>query len=301
MLESDTKGSAEFMAVGEVRLLVRRYGDPALPLLIVVHGGPSWDHSYLLPAVAELADIAHVALFDLRGCGRSSRTPPVGELPASALQPDLLADDVASLIKHIAADRADILGFSYGGRIAMRVVDQHPELVRSLILASTTAYADVEREREESADYRARVGLCTAIRWDDPALTGPDAPDGALSRAMAYASAPCDIWALDRLDEWYQVLARVRFSSDWDAPYNTGQLRPGAPDDAQDILREWGRPTLILHGLREMSYPVSLARRLHAALPASTLIEIPEAAHMAHFDNPRAWLAGIRAFLPATR
>lgn len=299
MPESGTEGSAEFVTAGEVRLFVRRFGDPELPLLIVVHGGPGWDHSYLLPAVAELADLAQVVLFDLRGCGRSSRTPPAGDLPGSALQPDLLADDVAALIRHYGAERADILGFSYGGRVAMRVVDQHPGLVRSLILASTTAYDDFARERDASADYRARAGLCTEIRWDDPALTSPGAPDGALSRAMAHATAPCNIWALDRLDEWHQVLEGVRFSSDWDAPYRSGQLRPGAPGDAENILRDWGGPVLILHGRREMSFPVSLARQLHAALPSSTLTEIPEAAHMAHFDNPRAWLAGIRAFLSA--
>jgi pimeloyl-ACP methyl ester carboxylesterase len=299
--EFNPDGSTELVTAGDIRLFVRGFGDPALPLLIVIHGGPSWDHSYLLPAVAELADLAHVVLFDLRGCGRSSRTPPVGDLPVSALQPDLLADDVAALIRHHGAACADVLGFSYGGGVAIRVVDQHPGLVRNLILASTTAYQDYEHEREASADYQARAPLCTEIGWDDPALTGPDAPDGALSRAMAYAAAPCNIWQLDRLDEWHQVLARVRFSSDWDAPYATGQLRPGVPDNAEDVLRNWARPVLILHGLREMSFPVSLARKLHAALPASTLTEIPDAAHMAHFDNPQAWLAAIRAFLPGRR
>jgi pimeloyl-ACP methyl ester carboxylesterase len=239
-----------------------------------------------------------VVLFDLRGCGRSSRTPPAGDLPVAALQPDLLADDVAALIRHYGRAQADVLGFSYGGGIAMRVVQQHPGSVRSLILASTTAYRDFDREQlEASADYQARARLCTEVAWDDPLLSGPGAPDGALSRAMAYGGAPRDVWRLDRLEEWRRVLAGVRFSSDWNAPYVSGQLRPGVPDDAEGVLRAWGRPILILHGQREMSFPAGLARKLHAALPASTLAEIPEAAHMAHFDNPRAWLAAIRGFI----
>ena len=49
------------MRVNGVDLYVRRFGDPALPMLVVVHGGPTWDHSYLLRAVGELADVAHVA------------------------------------------------------------------------------------------------------------------------------------------------------------------------------------------------------------------------------------------------
>ncbi len=301
MSESEHEGIAELVTAGGVGLFVRRFGDPALPMLVVVHGGPTWDHSYLLPVVAGLADVAHVVLFDLRGCGRSSRTPPVGDLPAAALQPDLLADDVAALIRYYGAAQADVLGFSYGGGIAMRLAEQYPDLVRTLILASTTSCRDCEQEREASADYQARATMCTKIAWDDPVLTAPDAPDGALSRAMAYASAPVDIWHLDRLDDWHQVLAGVRFSSDWNAPYAAGQLRPSAPDNAESVLRNWARPILILHGSREISFPVNLARKLHAALPASTLAEIPDAAHMAHFDNPHAWLAAIRGFLNATR
>jgi pimeloyl-ACP methyl ester carboxylesterase len=301
MPESEHEGTAELVAAGGVELFVRRYGDPARPMLIVVHGGPTWDHSYLLPAAARLADLAHVVLFDLRGCGRSSRIPPVGDLPVAALQPDFLADDVAALIRHYGAAQADVLGFSYGGGVAMRLVDQHPGMVHSLILASTTAYRDYEREREASADYQARKPMCAEIAWDDPALTGPDAPDGALSRAMAHAGAPFDIWHLDRLDDWHRILAGVSFSSDWNAPHAAGQLRPVVPDNAESVLRNWARPVLILHGSREMSFPVSLARRLHAALPASTLAEIPDAAHMAHFDNPQAWLAGIRSFLRSGR
>lgn len=291
----------ELVSVNGVELFVRRVGDPSLPMLIVIHGGPTWDHSYLLPAVAELADVAHVVLFDLRGCGRSSRTPPIGTLPVAALQPDYLADDVAALVTRLGARRADVLGFSYGGGIAMRVVEQHPERVRSVILASTAAYRDYQDELEASPDYRSRMPLCTQVAWDDPVLAGPDAPDGALSRAMAFGSAPLNIWHLDRIDEWHRVLGGVRFSSDWNEPHAAGLLRPSAPDDAPRVLREWNGPVLILHGTREMAFPVSVARRLHAEVPASTLAEIPDAAHMAHFDNPAAWLGAIRTFLAALR
>jgi pimeloyl-ACP methyl ester carboxylesterase len=190
-----------------------------------------------------------------------------------------------------------VLGFSYGGGIAMRVVEQHPGLVRRVILASTTAYQDYEEELQASADYRERAAMCPQIPWDDPGLTGPEAPDGALSRAMAYASVPLNIWRLDRIAQWHRVLAAVRFSSDWNAPHAAGQLRPGAPPEAPRVLRDWGGPVLIVHGSREMSFPIGVARRLREQLPVSTLIEIPDAAHMAHFDNPTAWTAGIRAFL----
>lgn len=107
--------------------------------------------------------------------------------------------------------------------------------------------------------------------------------------------------ALDRLEDWHRVLAGVRFSSDWNAPHAAGQLRPAMPDDAESLQKQWAKPVLILQGSREMSFPVSLARKLRAALPASTLAEIPEAGHMAHIDNSRAWLAAIRSFLSSAQ
>jgi pimeloyl-ACP methyl ester carboxylesterase len=208
-----------------------------------------------------------VVLFDLRGCGRSSRVPP---LPESALQPDLIADDVAALIHTLGARSADVLGFSYGGGVAMRVVEQHPAAVRRLILASTTAYGDmaaaVPPERAamcgtvdradpgwadpdsadpDSADPDSadpdRAGSVGADPdradpgWADPALTA----DGALSRAMAHADLPATIWRLDRADEWRAILDRVRFSSDWNAPYAAGTLKPARPDDPPAVLNSW--------------------------------------------------------------
>lgn len=296
-LLNDVTESGAVVRVNGLAMFVRRLGDRGLPPLVVIHGGPTWDHSYLTSGVAGLTDVAHVVLFDLRGCGRSHRTPPVGDLPEDQLQPTLIADDVAALIKALGVESADVLGFSWGGRIAMRLVQQHPGVVNRLILASTTAYTDFEAELEASADYQQRRKLCPEINFDDPRMTDPDAPDGALSRAMAYADAPLQIWQLDRLGEWHEVLAQVRFSSDYNGPYLKGTLPPGGPDNAAEVLRTWARPVLILQGAREMSFPISTARRLHAVLPSSTLAEIPEAAHMAHFDNPTAWQTAVRQFL----
>jgi pimeloyl-ACP methyl ester carboxylesterase len=228
--------------------------------------------------------VAHVVLYDLRGCGRSSRTPPVGSLPVEALQPDQLADDTAALIRHLGAEQAGVLGFSYGGMVAMRVAEQHPHVLRRLILASTTAYRDFSDELAADPDFVERGALCTPVDFADPALTGPEAPDGALIRAMAVGSAARDVWQLDRLGQWHEVLERVRFSSDWNEPYTAGTLRRPAPDDPAAALRGWGGPVLLLQGAREMSFPIAVARRLHAALPGSRLVEQP---HPAFVDLAR--------------
>ena len=286
------QGEGENLKINGIDLWVRRFGDPTLPALIVIHGGPTWDHSYLLPAVAELADIRHVVLFDLRGCGRTGR-----HLPPEQIQPDHIVEDVHQLIDLLGFDRADLLGFSYGGMLAMSFVERHSTRVRSAILASTTAYVDFEADLAALPDYIERSMMAVDTDWSDYA----DAGDGELSRAMAHDSLPLNVWDMSRWDEWRSVLDNVIFSSDWNEVYASGQLRSPRPADPAAALREAGVPVLILHGAREMSFPVSMARRLHEAVPGSVLALVPEAAHMAHFDNPTAWLAAIREFLAPTR
>ena len=262
--------------INGVDLFVRRFGDPSRPALVVVHGGPGWDHSYLL-AAAELQDIAYVVFLDLRGCGRSTRE--------AELQPDLLADDLAALIG--PGGTADVLGFSYGGGVAMRLADQHPARVRRLILASTTAYPEMTAEIPPD-----RAG--PAIDWADPAWS---AADGALARALAEAELAVTIWRLDRADEWRSVLAGVRFSSAWDRPFLEGRLRPARPADPARAIA--GHPVLILHGEHDLAFPVAAARRLAGEVATARLVVVPEAGHMAQFDNPGAWLGAIREFLTA--
>jgi pimeloyl-ACP methyl ester carboxylesterase len=67
--------------------------------------------------------------------------------------------------------------------------------------------------------------------------------------------------------------------------------------EAREHLRDRGGPVWILHGEKEMTFPIGTAQRLHAALPGSTLAEVPGAVHTAHFDNPTDRLTAVCRFL----
>lgn len=281
-------GAGEIIRINGIEVYARGFGDPSLPVLLVAHGGPTWDHSYLLPAVARLGDVRHVVLTDLRGNGRSGR-----HLPLEQLQTGYVADDLYALADRLGVDRVDLLGFSWGASIAMVFADRYPDALRSVIIASGCAYNDdLEPLLAADPDYRARVAL--ARRTDPAAYAG--APDGALSHAMALDSLPLNVWDSARWDEWRAVLDRVVFSDDWGRAFEAGVVRR-AVSDRPAALRAAGVPVLILHGEHEMSFPVALARRLHGDVPGSRLVLVPDAAHMAHFDNPTAWVGAVRDFL----
>jgi pimeloyl-ACP methyl ester carboxylesterase len=280
--------SREMMVpVGDgVELYVRRLGSPAIPPLVVVHGGPSWDHSYLLPALGSLTDLREVILVDLRGCGRSSR-----DLPEHAYRHHLAAEDLSILITRLGMDQPDVLGFSYGGSLALRLIEHHPDQVGRLILASASAYGDVRVDSDLAAERARRMGN------DQPDFGDPRLDPLTRTRDDAMRSAVVHVWDLGLVPAWRSVLARIRFSGDWLPPFEAGLLGPSRPADPEAILRIARTSTLILHGEKDMGFPVDAARRLHAAVPDSELAIVAAAAHMAHFERPEIWLDHIRRFL----
>src|SRR5208337_2487529 len=73
-----------------------------------------------------------VLAFDNRGVGRTDKP----DIPYSI---EMMADDTAALMNAAGFRKAHVLGISMGGRVAMGLALQHPEMVRSLVLASTFA------------------------------------------------------------------------------------------------------------------------------------------------------------------
>ena len=81
------------------------------------------------PNVAALAAGRAVIGVDLQSHGR---TPA----PDRPMRFETMADDIAALIDHLGLGQADVLGFSLGGGVAIRVGIQHPSVVRRLVLVS---------------------------------------------------------------------------------------------------------------------------------------------------------------------
>jgi len=276
-----------WVRVGEVDLYVVTLGRPGGTPLVVLHGGPDWDHSYLLGPMRRLAAERHVVLFDLRGCGRSTRG-----LPMHACQPEGVMDDLQGLIDWLGVQQIDLLGFSYGGQLAVRFLADHRESVRKLVLASTGVYDD-DSSLQAWTEYRARAAhLDVQALLDDPRLT----PQQKTER-LAETTAPLDIWDLSRLSEYRRLLRGIIFSGDWMRAWRSGTLRKPLPANPEDLLRNVGRTVCLLHGAQDMRFPVEHARRLHRAAPQACLVVIADAGHMTHFEQPARWAVGLRRFL----
>lgn len=97
--------------------------------LIMLHGGFGSFEMFtaLAPALAQDRQVIGV---DLYGHGHTALT----DLQFSF---EHMADDIAGLIEHLGFEKADLLGFSLGGAIALQVAIRYPEWVNNLVLIST--------------------------------------------------------------------------------------------------------------------------------------------------------------------
>ena len=70
-----------------------------------------------------------------------------------------------------------------------------------------------------------------------------------------------------------------------------------AEADLRDVLPTIAVPTLLLYGAEDARSPLPVAAAMHAAIPASSLVVLPEAGHMSNIETPRAFNDAVRAFL----
>ncbi len=115
--------------VNDLSMYYEIEGDGPPLLLITGLGSNVTDYRAIVRAIAAFRK---VIIFDNRGAGRSG----MPDIPYSIT---MMADDANGLMTTLGIERADVLGISMGGRIALMLALRHPDRVSHLILASTAA------------------------------------------------------------------------------------------------------------------------------------------------------------------
>ncbi|HEX3597725.1 MAG TPA: alpha/beta hydrolase [Polyangiaceae bacterium] len=126
MLKSTPK-QADHRTINGVNYYYEVHGEGE-PLLLL-HGGLG-SIDMFGPKLAELAQGRRVIAVDLQGHGRT----PLGD---RAFRLESMGDDMAALVRHLGHEQADVMGYSLGGGVALRMALQSPKSVRRLVLVST--------------------------------------------------------------------------------------------------------------------------------------------------------------------
>lgn len=243
--------------------LVRR------PAVVALHGGPGFDHGYLKPALAPMAEWAQVVFVDLRGQGRSQK------VDAHTVTLEAMADDVAALCAVLGLERPIIFGHSVGGYVALTLASRHPQTVGGLLLANAAARFDLAASLTLLDQRCGPEARATAA-----AVFGGDVSPPTLQRYLelvlpAYTHASTAAALADLGLSGFDPDLAGAFFADCLPHYD---LRPR--------LAELAVRTLVVTGDSDWLAPPALARETADGLGNAQLAILPHTGHFACNERP---------------
>jgi proline iminopeptidase len=276
------------VSIGDVRLFVDVDGAKLVPdgmsmrerpTIVLLHGGPGFDHTPYKQLYAPLAAIAQLVYYDHRGNGRSE------DGPRERWTLDQWADDLRTLCGVLGIEQPIVFGASFGGFVALNYALRHPDHPAKLVLASTTA----------------RIHLDRALAMFDR-LGGPDVRAVA-ERFFTEPTAENREEYLRVCGPYYtqrprppEILARVTQRPEVSEHFFRGEI---LHFDLTERLDEIRCPVLFLAGELDPIVTIADAEELAAALPPDRLRfeRFPDAGHQLAIEQPDAVLALIREFV----
>lgn len=270
------------------------YGPAGATRLLVLHGGPGAHHDYLLPqllGLSALGDRGHELLFyDQRGGGRSKATS-AGEPITWRTQ----VEDLAEVIREFDLERPIIVGYSWGGLLAMLYAAEAatagsipaPSALVLIDPASISrqfrAAFEEEFARRQSGPeiQRMRRELTEAnLRERDPDAYRQRTFELSVAGYFADPARARDLTP-------FRVSARVQ-QSVWESLGDYDLIADGR-------LAAIQAPTLIVHG-RQDPIPLESSERAAAAMHAR-LVVLENCGHVPYVERPTEMFQAIDTFL----
>ena len=252
--------------------------------IILIHGGPDFDHLYLLPDMDRLSDSYRLIYYDQRGRGKSA---PETQPEDVSIQSDI--EDLESLRQFFQLDSVAILGHSWGGLLAMEYATRHPERVSHMILMNTApvSHEDLLVLRQ---DIRKRLAIhekaLNAFQSSAEYEAGDPDTVAAYYR-LRFSTTINRPEHLDRLMESMrlsfteEVILRSRAIEDhlYDETWRRTEY------DLFPKLQHLRIPTLVIHGDNDW-IPVACVMHIAQTIPGARFILLKNCGHTAYIESP---------------
>ena len=237
------------------------FGDPEAPALLLIHG-LGLNKNVWQWQVPELSHDHYVISYDLYGHGKSNPPPRTPSLR-------MFAEQAQALLDHLGLVRATVIGFSLGGMIARRMVQDQPDKVARIVVL----HSPHQRSALAQEAILDRVELA---RSEGPAATVEAALDrwftAPFRRQNPQMMALVRSWVLENETEVYHTIYRVLAE---------GIDEITTPEPA--IIC----PVLIVTGDQDFGNGPEMSHAIGAEISGSKVQILKGLRHMALAENPR--------------
>lgn len=264
------------LSVGAAEIFTVEVGSG--PPVVMLHGGPGASHDYLRPQMDRLTE-AGVRLFyyDQRGSGKS---PLPAGLPYAGYEEHV--QDLEKIRLFLGREKMALLGYSWGGLLAVLYALQYAERVERMALVSPAPMQAVEAHalpgelagRNQSAAVQA---LKENLDRRDP---GEQKKARFMLAVAGYFFDPMNVLQLTP----FLIKERAQRAV-WDSLGNY---------DLRERLQRLSLPVLVIHGKEDL-IPIQTARDTAKRLRAP-IIELPRCGHVPYIEAPDETFAALLPF-----
>jgi len=248
------------------------WGEPGRPQILLLHGGNQSAHSWDLVSL-HLSDRYHVFALDQRGHGDSEWNR---EQDYSI---DSMVGDAVAFIADQQLRDPIVFGHSMGGRIALTMATEHPELARALVIV------DVGPEISAEGSKTIQHFVVHNVEFDDLEIFLDNVQKYDPFRTRAHIERTVKYNMLRRADGKY--ISKVDHRR---IPLRNSEL-------TLDHVRTLKCPVLVLRGAESNILEPEAAVRFVDALPNGRLVTVPRCGHNVHSGNTPGFLEAITPFL----
>ncbi|SDM06234.1 Pimeloyl-ACP methyl ester carboxylesterase [Corynebacterium mycetoides] len=289
----------ELLHTRGTRLHAVTAGEPAHPLVLLLHGtfGGWFDYRDVIAPLAERG--FHVAALDMRGYGMSDKPPP---RPGNEML--IAVGDVKGAISTLGHKSAIVVGADTGGGVAWVTAALHPELVSGLVSVSAAHPADLRAAMAARPwDFMPLLGRITVARLPSRLLRRFPRTRRRVYRDNLVINTTSQFHGTARFDE---VLNVRRTAADIDnafvhSVHNSRLITPplvslsgSAANDAPVAA-----PTLLIHPGQSLWKPV-VARQKARVTGTVRQLSVPGAKNLPHIENPAEFTAAVAQFAALT-
>ena len=257
--------------------------------IIVLHGGPDFDHNYLVPDLDRLSDSFRLIYYDQRGRGCS----------ADGVKPQdvTLASDIADLEKvrqYYHLDSVVLLGHSWGTVLALEYALRYPGRVSHMVLMNPAPASEADYKllrndwlQKRAADMERRKAIAATAAYQE------GDPDAVVAYYRIHFKP-----ALARPADYEKLITRMQAS--FIQQGKAGIIKARAVEsrlmtetwslsgyDLLPRLKTVSIPTLVIYGDHDF-IPVATAEHITQAIPNASMVTLKDCGHFTYLECPVA-------------